>query len=77
MREARCHKRTPYIRGMSTRTDVGLQDAKRRGEEVENQQKVSDRNVRGSIGSVGEANDNAMAASFVDTLKIELISDRI
>ncbi len=30
-----------------------------------------------SIGSVGDAYDNAMAESFVDTFKTELISDRV
>lgn len=30
-----------------------------------------------SIGTVGDACDNAMAESFVDTLKTELISDRV
>lgn len=31
----------------------------------------------GSIGSVGDAYDNAMAESFVDTFKTELIADRV
>lgn len=30
-----------------------------------------------SIGSVGDAYDNAMAESFVDSFKTELISDRV
>ena len=30
-----------------------------------------------SIGSVGDAYDNALAESFVDTFKTELISDRV
>jgi putative transposase len=30
-----------------------------------------------SVGSVGDAYDNAMAESFVDTLKTELIRDRV
>ena len=30
-----------------------------------------------SIGSVGDAYDNAMAESFVDTFKTELITDRV
>jgi hypothetical protein len=29
------------------------------------------------IGSVGDAYDNAMAESFVDTFKTELIADRV
>ena len=40
------------------------------------QQVLDDHNVRGSIGSVGDAYDNSMAESFVDTFKIEL-SDRV
>ena len=31
----------------------------------------------GSIGSVGDAYDNAMAESFVDSFKTELIADRV
>lgn len=31
----------------------------------------------GSIGSVGDAYDNALAESFVDTYKTELIADRV
>jgi transposase InsO family protein len=31
----------------------------------------------GSVGSVGDAFDNAMAESFVDTFKTELIKDRV
>ena len=30
-----------------------------------------------SIGSVGDAYDNAMAESFVDTFKTELVTDRV
>jgi putative transposase len=39
-------------------------------------QVLDDHGVLGSIGSVGDAYDNAMAESFVDTFKTELISDR-
>ena len=31
----------------------------------------------GSIGSVGDAYDNALAESFVDSFKTELIADRV
>lgn len=41
------------------------------------QQELNDHGVLASIGSVGDAYDNAMAESFVDTFKTELISDRI
>jgi putative transposase len=40
-------------------------------------QVLDDHGVLASIGSVGDAYDNAMAESFVDTFKTELISDRI
>jgi hypothetical protein len=33
--------------------------------------------VLGSIGSVGDALDNALAESFVDSFKTELIADRV
>jgi putative transposase len=33
--------------------------------------------VLASVGSVGDAYDNALAESFVDSFKTELISDRV
>jgi putative transposase len=41
------------------------------------QQALDDHGVLASIGSVGDAYDNAMAESFVDTFKTELIADRV
>jgi putative transposase len=41
------------------------------------QQELDDHRVLQSIGSVGDAFDNAMAESFVDTFKTELIADRV
>jgi transposase InsO family protein len=41
------------------------------------QQVLDDHHVLGSIGSVGDAYDNAMAESFVDTFKTELVADRV
>jgi putative transposase len=41
------------------------------------QQVLDDHHVLGSIGSVGDAYDNALAESFVDTFKTELICDRV
>ena len=41
------------------------------------QQVLDDHRVLGSIGSVGDAYDNALAESFVDFFKIELIADRL
>lgn len=40
-------------------------------------QTLNDHNVLASIGSVGDAYDNAMAESFVDSFKTELIRDRV
>ena len=39
-------------------------------------QLLNDHDVLGSIGTVGDAYDNAAAESFVDTFKTELITDR-
>ncbi len=39
-------------------------------------QTLDDAGVLGSIGSVGDAYDNAVAESFVDSFKTELITDR-
>jgi len=41
------------------------------------QQVLDDHRVLGSIGSVGDAYDNALAESFVDTFKTELVRDRV
>jgi putative transposase len=41
------------------------------------QQELSDANVLASIGSVADAYDNALAESFVDSFKTELIADRV
>ncbi len=41
------------------------------------QQELSDAQVLASIGTVGDAYDNAMAESFVDSFKTELIADRV
>jgi putative transposase len=40
-------------------------------------QVLDDHGVLGSIGTVGDAFDNALAESFVDSFKTELIADRI
>ena len=40
-------------------------------------QTLDDHGVLGSIGSVGDAFDNASAESFVDSFKTELIADRV
>lgn len=38
---------------------------------------LDDHQVQASIGSVGDAFDNALAESFVDSFKTELIRDRV
>jgi putative transposase len=40
-------------------------------------QALDDHGVLASIGTVGDADDNAMAESFVDSFKTELIADRV
>jgi putative transposase len=40
-------------------------------------QELVDHRVRQSVGSVGDAFDNALAESFVDSFKTELIADRV
>jgi putative transposase len=38
---------------------------------------LADHGVLASVGSVGDAYDNALAESFVDSFKTELITDRV
>jgi len=40
-------------------------------------QQLDDANVLASVGSVGDCYDNALAESFVDSYKTELIADRV
>ena len=40
-------------------------------------QELDDHRVLASVGSVGDAYDNALAESFVDSYKTELIADRV
>jgi transposase InsO family protein len=44
---------------------------------IEFGQVLDDHRVLQSVGSVGDAYDNALAESFVDTIKTELIADRV
>jgi transposase InsO family protein len=53
-------------------SDAGSQYTSR-----EFQQTLDDHHVLASIGSVGDAYDNAMAESFVDSFKTELVADRV
>jgi putative transposase len=40
-------------------------------------QELTDHGVLASVGSVGDAYDNALAESFVDSFKTELVADRV
>ncbi len=44
---------------------------------IDYSQTLADHQVLQSVGSVGDAYDNAMAESFVDSFKVELIRDRV
>ena len=60
--------------------DVGLihhSDAGSQYTSIDYNQELDDHQVLASIGTVGDAYDNAMAESFVDTFKTELIRDRV
>jgi len=60
--------------------DVALVHHSDRGSQytsIEFGQVLDDHQVLQSIGSVGDAFDNALAESFVDTIKTELIADRV
>lgn len=59
--------------------DVALVHHSDRGSQytsAEFAQALDDNDVLGSLGSTGDAYDNAMAESFVDSFKTELIADR-
>ena len=60
--------------------DVALVHHSDRGSQytsIEFGQVLDDHQVLQSVGSVGDAYDNAMAESFVDTIKTELIRDHV
>jgi putative transposase len=60
--------------------DVGLVHHSDRGSQYTSfdfTQELADHGVLASVGSVGDAYDNAMAESFVDSLKTELVRDRV
>ena len=60
--------------------DVQLIHHSDRGSQYSGQdfaQVLDDYDVLQSVGSVGDAYDNAMAESFVDSIKTELIADRV
>jgi transposase InsO family protein len=60
--------------------DVALVHHSDRGSQytsVDHTQTLADHGVLASVGSVGDAYDNALAESFVDSFKTELIADRV
>jgi len=60
--------------------DVGLihhSDAGSQYTSIDYNQELDDHQVLASIGTVGDAYDNAMAESFVDSFKTELLRDRV
>jgi len=67
------HQRGPGV-------DVCLVHHSDRGSQytsVDYTQELRDHGVLASVGSVGDAYDNALAESFVDSFKTELIADRV
>jgi putative transposase len=60
--------------------DIALVHHSDRGSQytsIDYTQELTDHGVLTSVGSVGDAYDNALAESFVDTFKTELIADRV
>jgi putative transposase len=60
--------------------DVALVHHSDRGSQytsIDHTQTLTDHDVLASVGSVGDAYDNALAESFVDSFKTELIADRV
>ena len=60
--------------------DVALVHHSDRGSQytsIDYTQELADHQVLASVGSVGDAYDNALAESFVDSFKTELIADRV
>jgi putative transposase len=60
--------------------DVALVHHSDRGSQYtsfDDTQTLTDHGVLASVGSVGDAYDNALAESFVDSFKTELIADRV
>jgi putative transposase len=60
--------------------DVALVHHSDRGSQytsIDYTQELTDHGVLASVGSVGDAYDNALAESFLDSFKTELIADRV
>ncbi len=68
------------LRRRGAGADVALVHHSDRGSQytsIDYTQTLADHAVLASVGSVGDAFDNALAESFVDSFKTELIADRV
>jgi len=68
------------LAGRGPGADVELVHHSDRGSQytsIDYTQTLADHGVLASVGSVGDAFDNALAESFVDSFKTELIADRV
>jgi putative transposase len=65
------------LRSCITRTPAAKPVESAQYTSIDYTQTLDDHGVLGSIGSVGDAYDNARAESFVDSFKTELIADRV
>jgi putative transposase len=72
LRMALCRRRAGADVELVHHSDAGSQYTSHDFRQV-----LDDHGVLASIGSVGDAYDNAMAESFVDSFKTELIADRV
>jgi len=71
LRMALHHRQPGAAVGLVHHSDAGSQYTS-----IDYTQTLDDAGVLGSIGTVGDAFDNAVAESFVDSFKTELIADR-
>jgi hypothetical protein len=72
--------RLTEILSVCEHADVALVHHSDRGSQytsIDYTQTLTDHGVLASVGSVGDAHDNALAESFVDSVKTELIADRV
>jgi putative transposase len=68
------------LAGRGPGADVELVHHSDRGSQytsIDYTQELTDHGVLASVGSVGDAYDNALAESFVDSFKTDLIADRV
>jgi hypothetical protein len=78
--DARAGRAADGARTRAPGADVALVHHADRGSQytsIDYTQTLADHRVLASVGSVGDAYDNALAESFVDSFKTELIADRV